>query len=193
MSILRCLDFAQQLVKSCLTDGDCAVDATVGNGYDTVFLAQQVGPNGIVYGFDIQFRAISHTTNQLKQSGFLQRVKLFSVGHECMPDYLPQEKYQHIKAVMFNLGFLPGTERQIITKPETTQPALDVALDWLCLGGIITIVLYSGHSGAEIESEAVEKWAAKLDQKKYHVCSYTRINQVNDPPRLIAIEKRIPR
>ncbi len=131
-----------------LQPGEVAVDATVGNGHDTLFLAQQVGAQGHVYGFDIQEEALARTRRRLEEAGLRDRVTLLQMGHEHMAEAVPAAWHGRIGAVMFNLGYLPGgSDRTCITRPQTTVPALEAALRLLRPGGVLTVVAYRGHPG----------------------------------------------
>lgn len=184
------LDFAHELATGVLDVGDVAVDATVGNGHDTVALAQAVGPEGRVYGFDVQDEAIESTRDRVAREGCADAVRLVHDGHERMPAHLPDEQHGIVGAVTFNLGYLPGSSAALTTTPETTLPALDAALRLLRPGGVVTVVLYTGHEGGAEEAAAVDAWAADLSQDRFRALSYRFVNQRNDPPRLIAVEKR---
>ncbi|MEB3101021.1 tRNA (mnm(5)s(2)U34)-methyltransferase [Ferviditalea candida] len=192
MGFLSILSFAHHLVKERTASGDAVIDATMGNGNDMLFLTEQVGSEGTVYGFDIQPQALEQTRAKLEQAGVYreERIHLYLQNHEFMLDTLPHGLFGRIAAVMFNLGYLPGHNHGIITRPESTLPALQAALQLLKNGGILTIVLYSGHEGGKRETEAVLDWAARLSQASYQVLRYGFLNQKNDPPFLIAIEKR---
>lgn len=181
---------AHQIVGSVLRPGDVAVDATAGNGHDTVRLARSVGRDGQVYGFDVQEEALRRTRERLEAEGMAERVTLFQRGHETMRETLPEEVHGQIHAVMFNLGYLPGSDKICITRPETTIPALRATLALLSEGGVVTVVLYSGHEGGQREAEAVRVWMTELDQETFHVLSYRFVNQQNNPPELFVIEKR---
>ena len=56
--------------------------------------------------------------------------------------------------------------------------------------GLLILVIYHGHEGGKEEKDAVLNYVTQLDQKEYHVLQYQFINQKNDPPFVIAIEKR---
>ena len=116
--------YLQQFVKS----GSFAVDATCGNGGDTVFLANLVGEKGLVYGFDIQEEAIKNTKSRLETAGFSERVRLFLDGHENMENYLCECMAD---AFVFNLGYLPKGDHSLHTKPDTTILAIQTALKHL--------------------------------------------------------------
>ena len=126
----------------------------------------------------------------LRDSGLVEQVTLFESGHECLRQVLPSDALGRTKAVMFNLGYWPGHRRDVMTKPHTTLEALKQALEVLVQGGVVTVVMYSGHEGAGDESQSVLEWAAGLAQKQFHVVSYRRTNQQNSPPQLLAIEKQ---
>ncbi|PKM83992.1 MAG: SAM-dependent methyltransferase, partial [Firmicutes bacterium HGW-Firmicutes-13] len=114
--LLKALNFSHLLIGRAVKDGDLAVDATAGNGYDTVFLAKLVGEKGKVFSFDIQDQAIAKTKENLLKNELLDRVQLIQDGHENMTSYVNDR----ISAVMFNLGYLPGSDHQVVTKPQTT-------------------------------------------------------------------------
>ncbi len=190
MPIHSVLDFAHVLATRSLTEGGVAVDATVGNGHDTVVLAREVGSAGRVFGFDVQAEAIERTRSRLASEDIGATVDLVQAGHEEMQRHLPAELRGKVGAVTFNLGYLPGSASTLTTRPDTTIPALNVAVRLLRPGGVVTVVLYTGHEGGSAEAEEVDAWAADLPQKQFNVLSYRFVNQKNDPPRLVAVEKR---
>ena len=183
------LETARSAISRCLSDGEHAVDATVGNGVDTRFLASCVGPTGIVYGFDIQELALDTARYALDQAGLRNRVKLVLAGHEELDRIIPLSEKGKIGAVMFNLGYQPRGNKEIVTKPESTIAAATLGVQYLRPGGLVSIVAYRGHPGGVAESDAVLAWAANLDQKEYEVARYEFVNQVNLPPFLILIER----
>lgn len=181
----KALSFAQELVKERLREGDVAIDATCGTGYDTVFLAELVGKKGKVYAFDIQREAIKQTRSKLEEEGLLSRVELICDTHSKLDSYIMEQA----GAVMFNLGYLPGGDHNLVTKPETTIEALKKSLKLLSPGGIITIICYRGHKGGKEEYSALVDFCRELDQKHFTVLEYKFINQVNYPPLLLALER----
>lgn len=190
MTLQRILPFSKILLRSVLNEGDIAIDATVGNGYDTVFLAEQVGAAGKVFGFDIQGEAIENTKNQLSSKGLLKRVELFQTSHAKMMDSLPKNVHGKVKAAVFNLGYLPGGDKSIVTKATSTIAAIEQLLAILQTGGLIVIVIYHGHAEGKHERDAILSYATKLEQTKADVLRYEFINQKNHPPFLIAIQKK---
>lgn len=182
------VQYAHQLIKEKVKSGDLTIDATAGKGHDTLLLARLVGKEGLVISYDIQRSAIEATRSRLKESGLLTRVNLINRGHETLARDLPPGR--EIRAVTFNLGYLPGSDQRIITKPETTLKALDTALNHLLPGGIITIVSYHGHLGGAEELKQLKDYLEKRDQKYFDILQYQFINQINRPPLLFAIEAK---
>lgn len=187
------LSFAHQLVGQRTGSGDIVVDATVGNGNDTLFLARQVGPRGLVYGFDIQERALRSAHDRLnRELPDCSWVRLYLRSHAELADAIPHSCHGKIAAIMFNLGYLPGSDQATITRPESTIPALCAAADLLRVGGIVTVIVYSGHDGGQAEAEAVEQWVGRLPEETYQAVRYQFANRRNHPPYLLAIEKKRP-
>ncbi|MDR7000483.1 class I SAM-dependent methyltransferase [Neobacillus niacini] len=190
MKLERILPFAKQLLTKAVKPGDIAVDATLGNGHDTQFLAELVGETGKVYGFDVQENAIAASRDRLSQQAMLDRVTLFHTGHENIKQKIPAADYGRIKGAIFNLGYLPGSDKTVVTKPVTTIAAVKQLLDIMEPEGIIILVIYHGHSEGALERDALLEYCQKLDQKSAHVLMYQFINQQNNPPFIVAIEKR---
>ncbi len=141
-----------------LAPGDIAIDATAGNGHDTLFLARQVGPAGRVHAFDIQARALAATRERLAAASLTGRVTLYQAGHEQMRERLPPGLDGQVAAVTFNLGYLPGGDHALVTRPDTTLAALDQAVTLLRPGGLLSVLVYRGHAGGQEEAEAVAGW-----------------------------------
>ncbi len=140
---------------------DIVIDATAGNGHDTLFLAQRVGPYGKVYAFDIQQAALDQTAARLAEVG-MNNVRLIHDDHANMLSVVEPRHHGRISAVMFNLGYLPGGDRSIITKPSSTIAAIRAAIQLLRDGGKITILAYPGHPGGLEERAAVERLLAEV-------------------------------
>lgn len=182
------LHFSHQLLRECVQPGDIVVDATMGNGHDTLFLAELVGEKGQVHAFDIQQQALEQTTKRLSEANLTSRVACHLVGHEHVLDYLAPE--DQIQAAIFNLGYLPNSDKHCITLPETTKQALDGLLSRLKAKGRIIVVSYYGHAGGAEELHAVEQYCQALPQESINVLKYQFINQKNQPPILFCIEKK---
>lgn len=179
----RPTEMAHRLLSERIQEGDTVIDATVGNGYDTLFLSNCVGENGSVIGFDLQAVAIEKTR---ERTGNRPNVILHHSGHETLDNFVAAP----VAAITFNLGYLPGGDKYLITGKASTLTALQKSVTLLKAGGLLTVVAYIGHEGGPEEGEAVSDWASSLDQDNFSVARYEFQNQKNSPPFLLAIEKR---
>jgi len=186
MAFPRATEIAHLLVKERLQPGDHAVDATVGNGHDTLFLSRCVGATGRVDGFDIQAAAIAKARERV---GDCPSVSLHLRGHEEMETVVTPG----VMVVMFNLGYFPSGDKTVITRPDTTLPALAASLNLLAVGGLLTIVIYPGHPGGEDEAEQVGKWVGTLDPDHFRAVHYgpAETGSRVPSPYLIAVERRV--
>lgn len=184
--LTKITDINKLYIENSINEGDVVVDATMGNGYDTKYLAEKVGDTGFVYSFDIQEAAIKSTRKKLEKSNLINRVNLILDGHENMDKYVKEE----VSCVLFNLGYLPRADHNVITKPNTTIKAIEHSLKLLKPHGIISIAIYTGHEGGMEEKNSVYDFVKKLDQNEFNVLESGFINQINNPPQLILIEKK---
>lgn len=178
--------WAKEMIENAMFDGACAVDATMGNGHDTLWLCELVGEKGRVYAFDVQQEAVVRTRQRLEEAGVGERAVLFCVGHE----HMAQNVQQPADAIVFNLGWLPGAEHGVTTQTDTTLQAVNAALEVLKEDGLLTICVYPGHEEGTCEKHALLQWASELDDKRYDAMLKTYLNQPNNPPLMIAIRKK---
>lgn len=176
---------AQLLISESVRDGGTAVDATAGNGNDTLFLARLVGAEGKVYAIDIQEKALQSTRALLERAGIKGRVAFIHAGHEEIERLVPGP----VDAIIFNLGYLPGGDHTLVTRSDTTASALQSALKLLRPGGRIGLVLYAGHPGGREECSMVEGLASSLDGDLYRVIRINFLNRAAHAPVVIVIEK----
>ncbi|NTV49900.1 MAG: methyltransferase domain-containing protein [Geobacteraceae bacterium] len=174
-------------LRNFLCEGHTAVDATCGNGHDTLLLSRLVGVSGHVWGFDIQPQAIGETGRRLAEAGLSSRATLLQTGHE----ELVQHVTGPVQVVLFNLGYRPGGDRSIITRPDTTGIALEQSLGLLALGGIVLVTVYPGHTGGDEEQSAVEKWATNLDPRTFYCWRMGQTNVSPDAPYLLLAQRAL--
>ncbi len=180
----RILPMAKRLIAERVQPGDTVVDATAGNGNDTLFLAELVGEEGKVVAFDIQQQALETTKDYL--GDFADRAILVHDSHANVKQYVEGE----ISGAMFNLGYLPYSENpDIVTTPSSTIAAIDALLSMLKKSGIITLTVYDGHEGGVEERDALLEYVSKLHQGDVHAIRYELLNQRRNPPFLLALEK----
>lgn len=157
--MLKLTERAHRAVRSVLAHGEIAIDATAGNGHDTRFLLECVGVQGRVFAFDLQPESLARTAGAV---GNASNVTLLARDHAEMLDAIPSECHGRVGAVMFNLGYLPGGDHSFTTQPASTLKAIAAALELLRPGGVLTVVVYTGHPGGAEEAEAVAKLLGEL-------------------------------
>ena len=176
---------AREALSRTVGPGDAAVDATMGNGHDTLFLCQQVGEGGRVYAFDIQQAAVAATEKRLRENGMAGRAALFCLGHERMAEKVPEP----VKAVVFNLGWLPGGDHGVTTRWETTRQAVESALNLLVPLGVVVICAYPGHAEGDRERQALTELLSGLSNRRYNVLHQRFLNAGAGAPECFVIQK----
>lgn len=178
--------WAREMIEEAMYEGARAIDATMGNGHDTLWMCELAGESGHVYAFDVQPEAVERTRQRLEEAGVAERADLFCAGHERMGEFV----HESVDAVVFNLGWLPGAEHGVTTRTDTTIQAVNAALELLKEDGLMTVCIYPGHDEGTRELNALLEWGAGLDDRRYDVLLKTYLNQPNDPPRMMAVKKK---
>lgn len=176
---------AADYMRRAVFPGDTVVDATMGNGKDTLFLAELVGEGGHVYAFDVQPEAVERTDERLTPAGMRGRVTLRLAGHETMEKHVKGP----VQAVMFNLGWLPGAQHGVTTKAETTMAAVNAAARLIAPGGVVTVCVYPGHEEGTRELDALLAWAGGLSVREFNVLHHRFLNAAPHTPQLLLIQK----
>ncbi|SCZ01440.1 class I SAM-dependent methyltransferase [Alkaliphilus peptidifermentans] len=185
--VSRATAFVHTILKEKIKPGNVVVDATMGNGNDTIFLAESVGNSGKVYSFDIQEKAMEATSKKLREfhAENLKQVFLIRDSHENMGIHINEK----IDAAVFNLGYLPGGDRRIVTQPNSTIKAIEYVLENLNPMGVLSVMIYYGHDGGLEEKNTVLEHLTTLDNKKYSVLQCGYINKDKNPPIIVFVEK----
>lgn len=157
--------------------GGVAVDFTMGNGNDTRWLSDAVGPTGHVYAFDIQPQALERTRALLESSGCAHNYTLILDSHENVLDYVAGP----ICAGVFNLGYLPGSDKTVTTMRPSTLKAVTASIQLLDRDGIVLVAVYPGHAEGEAEGIMLEEELSKYDRKQYSVSKFRLINSPTSP------------
>lgn len=176
---------AADALSLCIEPGDRVIDATMGNGHDTAMLASLVGDTGTVFAFDLQASAVESTRNLLTKEGLLDRCQLFHAGHERMTEFVQEP----VKAIMFNLGWLPGGDKSVTTRWETTQVAVSAALKLLLPGGLLTVCAYPGHAAGDEERRCLTEFFATLRPQEYNVLHASFLNAGAGAPECFLIQR----
>lgn len=180
------MNVARMIAVQAVAPGTTAVDATAGNGHDTVMLARAVGEAGRVYAFDVQDAAIDATWARCAAAGVDARVELVRDSHANMAKHVSGP----VSLVMFNLGYLPGADKSCVTQPASTLAASRAALGLLGPLGALLWVVYPGHDGGA-EERAVLTFVTALDPKEWNVFSWKPMNQPGHPPVLYGVQRRV--
>ena len=179
---------AQLAVKAIVEPGDMVIDATAGNGHDTQFLAELVGTAGRVWAFDIQELALNNTSRRLEDAG-LTNVELIRSDHAEMHEHVPGSAAGRVAAVMFNLGYLPGGDRQVTTQPSSSGLAIRRAIELLKPGGVITILAYTGHDGGAREARSVEDTLSQISNDLIEVTTIESPPGKRPGPRMFHVKR----
>lgn len=179
------LILSRYIMEDKIHEGDTVIDATCGNGHDSLLLSSLAGEKGRLYCFDISLAAVETTKKRLAAESHFRNYYIINDGHENMDKYISEG----VKSVVFNLGYLPGGDHSIITTPQNTITALKKSMEILAPGGIVIMTVYYGHPGGNTEKEKIIEYAGTIDSTLYTVIKTEFINQANCPPLLITIEK----
>lgn len=185
MQTLNATRLAQALLLPKVSCAHCIVDATAGNGQDTLFLAANSPAQALIYGFDIQEKALETTRKRLSEQQLDRKVSLILDNHINVCSYITAA----IDVAMFNLGYLPGTCHETMTKAESTVAALTAVVHQLAVGGMLSVVAYPGHSQGQLEQQAVHDYTVNLPAQQFTVVCIDMINHTKNPPILYVIEK----
>lgn len=180
---------AQQIVRDVIAPGQIVIDATTGNGHDTAFLAETVGPTGHVFAFDIQADALRRTAARLADKGYTN-VTLLNRSHADMKSAVPKEYHGRIAAAMFNLGYLPGGDHAVKTQTDSSLRAIRHALDIVQPGGILTVLAYPGHSGGDDETASVKQLIDGLPDEQFETSVRRSDTSKETAPLLLIVTRR---
>lgn len=176
---------ARDLLDTLLRPGDAAVDATMGNGHDTLYLAQKVGEKGRVWAFDVQQAALDATKKRLEDGGCAGRVRLILDSHANMAAYVDEPP----AAILFNLGWLPTGDHCVTTRTDSTLAAVSAAMELVRPGGLVSVCIYPGHAEGAREKLALRQMLEEADIHRFNVLWCEFANQRQDSPKLALIQK----
>lgn len=196
-SLTRIVSWSHQLLCEVLEHGDLAVDLTAGTGQDTQLLAEAVGIEGQVVAFDLQPEALQQTAQRLQQHDFIVKnapddsklpracgVYLVHACHSSVNKIITPP----VKAIIANLGYLPGGDKSLVTRPETTVAALRQSLELLAPGGRLAVTVYPAHEGGEEEGHEVNAIFCNLSRENWLVLSLRAAN-CDEAPYLLVAER----
>lgn len=173
------VEYTHHFIRQHVEKGDVCIDATAGNGHDTLFLCELVGDKGKVIAMDIQEMAVNNTKELLKEYSFEKNTEVILDSHENIGKYAKEES---ISCIVFNLGYLPGGNHALATQAKSTILAMEASLKLLKKNGLLSVTIYSGGDSGFEEKDAVLKWMKNLDTKRYLVIVSEYYNRPNHPP-----------
>ena len=179
MKAVQITQWCARFIAEQVQPGDICIDATMGNGNDTILLSSLCKETGHVYAFDIQEQALAHTRQRLLDADVPQNYTLLLESHTNMDHYVQPES---VSCIVFNLGYLPGGDHTKATHASSSIEALTRSLSLLKKGGLISLCIYSGGDSGFEERDAVLSWLKNLDSHKYLVIRSDYYNRPNNPP-----------
>lgn len=186
MKTYQITEWCHHFIREHVKEGDCCIDATAGNGNDTLVLCELVGPTGSVIAFDIQEQAIANTKKRLQEHGVLERANVVLDSHTNMKNYAKEDS---VSCITFNFGYLPGGDHALATKKESSIEAIYEGLRLLKKGGMMSLCIYSGGDSGFEERDAILEELKQMDRKKYLVIVSEYYNRPNNPPIPVLILK----
>lgn len=172
------LTFAHEEWKKHLRTGDRAIDATCGNGHDTLALSKLNLSH--IYAFDIQEKSIQATKSRV---GFQKNIS-YHLG--CHSLFLSVNAPIHL--IVYNLGYLPGGKKGLTTITSTTLKSLEKGLKLLSIGGLISMTLYPGHPEGKREEDALLDYVTTFSPKNFQITHHRVLNR-STAPSLLFIKK----
>lgn len=186
---INALSVAHHFLKERIRPGQFLIDATAGNGGDSLYLCECLGGEGRLLAFDIQKEAVEKTRLRLAEAGYGEISEVICHGHEFMREYAEKES---VDGIVFNFGWLPGGDHDIFTKKESSIAAIHAGLELLRPGGFMSLCVYYGRNNGYTERDAILDLVKEIDSRKYTVLEIGFPNRRNDPPFPIFIIKDNP-
>lgn len=186
MKNFQITQWSAHFIEEQVKPGDFCIDATMGNGNDTLLLSKLCGESGQVLAFDIQEQALNHTRERLQKAAAPENYTLLLESHSHMSQYARPET---VSCIVFNLGYLPGGDHSKATKSNTSITAMEQGLFLLKKGGLLSLCIYSGGDSGFQERDEVLTWLKQLDSHKYLVIRSDYYNRPNNPPIPVLIIK----
>ena len=187
MKSYQITEFVHHFLDCHVKPSDICIDATMGNGNDTLKLCELVGEQGKVYAFDIQKQALENTKKLLTDHEVIHIASLILDSHTHMHQYVEEKQ---VDCIVFNFGYLPSGDHNLATKAETSMEAITQGLSLLRKGGLMSLCIYSGGDSGFEERDALLSFLKELDSKKYLVILSSYYNRPNNPPIPVMIIRR---
>lgn len=185
LQLFNAVRVAHQLITGRLATAQYIVDATAGNGRDTLFLAQHSAAEAVITAFDIQETALTKTRQLLEKHRLAEKVHLILDSHANIARHVTKP----VDLAVFNLGYLPGGSHAISTHASSTLEAVQQLMELLGAGGIISLIAYPGYPEGLAEHSVLQEYFLRLAPNLITVSCWQMINHTGNPPVLYIIEK----
>lgn len=176
--------FIDYILKTFLKDKKILVDMTCGNGHDSLRVLQNAPNYKKLYLYDVQIKAIENTKSLLDSYAYKNCIYL-NKSHDDLSDI-----HEDIDFAIYNLGYLPGADKKLVTNSKSTIKSIELLLEKLSFGAIVVITTYPGHEEGNVEDIKIYDYLNSLDQKIFNVIKLEFINQKNKPCKTYILEKR---
>ncbi len=188
---MRLTERAHDYLSRQLRPGDWALDATAGNGHDSLYMAKQIGPKGHLIAIDIQPAAIRTTRRRLQAADCCDQTELLVADHSQALPSLCVQYPQTFRAIIFNLGYLPGSDKRIQTQAHSTVRALDAAKGLLISDGLLLVTAYRGHVGGPAEASCIADWMQNLHAQAWSVKRHEPVSSGTPIPPVLWVARKI--
>ena len=178
---MRLTELVHHTLNDYVREGDLAIDATAGNGHDTCYLATRVGESGKVISIDIQGSAIESTRSLLSEKALFDRVTLLAGDHSIILEQLLEEYKESVATAVFNLGYLPGSDKSVKTEAANTLLALEASSMLLKASGMLCVTAYRAHLGGGEEAALVKEWMTTKESSGWQIKNHVPASS-NLPP-----------
>ena len=171
------LSLHKYFLEPYVKEGATCVDFTMGNGHDTLFLSKSVGENGRVFAFDVQEQALASTKKLLTEEKAPENYTLILDSHANLKKHVSCE----INAGVFNLGWLPGSDKKITTQTDSTLAAVTDAMSLMAHDSIILIAVYPGHEEGKKEGNALDDLFSGISRFEFCIGKFRIVNSASSP------------
>lgn len=160
--------FIHKYLKPLVNKNSVCVDMTLGNGLDSELLCEYAKK---VYGFDISIEAINNSKKRLSK---YTNIEYINDNHINIDKYINE----NLDLVIFNLGYLPHSKDNNITKADETLIAFKKSYSLLKIDGYLIITFYIGHLGGKSEFYLVDKY---IKDNNLNIIESYRQDKIDSP------------
>lgn len=174
------------IISKYLEKGSVCIDGTLGNGNDSLKIYKALDGDCKIYSFDIQDQAINQAKNLFRDNNVAEeKINIISDSNENVDQYVRED----VDFFILNLGYLPKGDKTITTTYKSVGTFLEKTLKIMAPGAFGIIVFYPGHPAGMEEYIKISDYLSRLDQKHFNVIKIEQMNQKNQPPQVVMVER----